>query len=70
MKKIDLHIHTLSTVSDHPFDFSLDKLIEYVESEKLEAIAITNHNLFDRNQFETIVASISIPVFPGIEIGY
>lgn len=68
MKKIDLHIHTLSTVSDHPFDFSLDKLIEYVESEKLEAIAITNHNLFDRNQFETIVASISIPVFPGIEI--
>ena len=39
-----------------------------MESEKLEAIAITNHNLFDRNQFETIAASISIPVFPGIEV--
>lgn len=68
MKKIDLHIHTISTVSDHDFQFSLDKLIEYVESEELEAIAITNHNLFDRQQYETIVASISIPVFPGIEI--
>ena len=68
MKKIDLHIHTISTISDHAFDFSLDKLIEYVESEKLEAIAITNHNLFNRQQYETIAASISIPVFPGIEV--
>lgn len=68
MKKIDLHIHTISTVSDHNFHFSLDKLIEYVENEELDAIAITNHNLFDRQQYEMIVASISIPVFPGIEI--
>ena len=68
MKKIDLHIHTISTVSDPNFHFSLDKLIEYVETEELDAIAITNHNLFDRQQYETIVASISIPVFPGIEI--
>lgn len=68
MRKIDLHVHTISTVKDSDFQFSLDKLIEYVESEVLDAIAITNHNLFDRQQYELIVASLSIPVFPGIEI--
>ena len=68
MRKIDLHLHTISTISDRSFVFSLDKLKEYIESEKLDAIAITNHNLFDRCQYEAIVASISIPVFPGIEV--
>ena len=68
MKKIDLHIHTISTVSDCDFEFSIEKLIEYVEREELEAIAITNHNLFDRQQYDTISAAISIPVFPGIEV--
>ena len=68
MKKIDLHLHTIATVSDHAFDFSIEKLIEYIENEKLDAIAITNHNVFDREQYELISASISIPVFPGIEV--
>lgn len=31
MKKLDLHIHTKKTDSDSPFEFSLDKLKEYVE---------------------------------------
>ena len=68
MKKIDLHLHTIATVSDHAFDFSIEKLIEYIENEKLDPIAITNHNVFDREQYELISASISIPVFPGIEV--
>lgn len=68
MKKIDLHLHTISTVSDHPFEFSMDSLLKYIEEEKLDAIAITNHNIFDRNQYENILKAISIPVFPGIEI--
>lgn len=68
MKKIDLHLHTISTVSDSEFDFSIEKLIEYIEVEKLEAIAITNHNMFNREQFELISSLITIPVFPGIEI--
>lgn len=68
MKKVDLHIHTVSTVSDYPFEFSLEKLIEYVQSQSLDVIAITNHNLFDEEQYRLISASLQIPVFPGIEI--
>jgi len=37
MKKIDLHIHTLSTISDSKkFDFSISKLKEYVLRRKLD----------------------------------
>lgn len=54
MKKIDLHIHTVATVSDHCFEISMDTLQRYVESKKLDAIAVTNHNLFDRKQYEEI----------------
>ena len=68
MKKLDLHIHTVSTISDRPFAFSMDCLKKYVENEGIEAIAITNHNLFDREQFEQIQRQLSIRVFPGIEV--
>lgn len=68
MKKIDLHIHTVSTVSDHPFTFSMDCLKKYIEANKVDAIAITNHNLFDRTQYEQIRNSLDIKVFPGIEV--
>lgn len=46
MKKVDLHIHTVATVSDHYFEFSMDTLQSYVECKELDAIAVTNHNLF------------------------
>lgn len=68
MKKIDLHTHTIPTVSDSHFEFSLAKLKEYVEKLELDAIAITNHNTFDRNQYFEIQNSLSISVFPGIEV--
>ena len=68
MKKVDLHIHTVATVSDHYFEFSMDTLQSYVECKELDAIAVTNHNLFDRKQYEEIREKISVPVFPGIEI--
>lgn len=68
MKKIDLHLHTVSSISDRAFDFSLDKLKEYVTNSELDCIAITNHNLFDRLQFETISSALPITVLPGIEI--
>ncbi|MBA5607375.1 PHP domain-containing protein [Duganella sp. FT3S] len=68
MKKIDLHIHTVSTQSDVPFEFSLTAFQEYVETAKLDAVAITNHDIFDSEQFRTIKNALSIPVFPGIEI--
>ncbi len=68
MKKIDLHMHTVATISDSHFDFSLDSLKRYVLESKLDAIAITNHDVFDGSQFRTIKESLTITVFPGIEI--
>ena len=68
LKKIDFHIHTVPTVCDAPFRFELSILERYVSEAALDAIAITNHNVFDRNQFEEIVAALDVVVFPGIEV--
>lgn len=68
MKKIDLHIHTIATISDKPFDFDLSKLKEYVEKLEIDCIAITNHNTFDFEQYNQIISELEIIVFPGIEI--
>lgn len=68
MKKIDLHIHTVKTVSDHEFTFSIDTLKRYVADVELDIIAITNHNVFDSSQFREIQQEISAKVLPGIEI--
>lgn len=68
MKKIDLHLHTIPSISDSNFFFSLNSLKDYVEKLEIDCIAITNHNLFDKGQFEEIVKELPIKVFPGIEI--
>lgn len=71
MKKLDLHIHTKKTVSDvNNFEFSMDKLKQYVCEMKIDAIAITNHNIFDLPQYFEIKKVLCgiCEVFPGIEI--
>lgn len=68
MKKIDLHIHTYPTASDAPFTFSMETLCKYVTDFKLDAIAVTNHNIFEKDQFDSIRSTLEIPVFPGIEV--
>ncbi|WP_375322713.1 PHP domain-containing protein [Aliivibrio logei] len=68
MNKIDLHLHTVPTISDADFTFSLSKLCEYVSTAKLDAIAITNHDMFDLEQFYQIDSAVDCVVFPGIEI--
>lgn len=68
MKKIDLHMHTVPTISDAHFNFSIEKLKEYVNSAELDAIAITNHDIFDLAQFRQIDKELDCVVFPGIEI--
>lgn len=68
MKKIDFHIHTVKAISDSMFEFDIDSLIKYVEQMEIDCIAITNHNLFDKEQFITICENLNIKVFPGIEI--
>lgn len=69
MKKIDLHIHTIATICDPAnFAFDIDELESYVEHSRLDAIAITNHNLFDRDNYREVSSKLSCAVFPGIEI--
>jgi len=68
LKKIDLHIHTVSTNGDKSFSFNIGNLKKYVSEAGLDAIAITNHNVFDGNQFRTIGKTLGVVVFPGIEI--
>lgn len=69
MKKLDLHIHTVSTQSDVSFEFDMRILEKYVKDRKIDAIAITNHNMFDLAQYKDIVLSLpNTIVFPGIEI--
>lgn len=68
MKKIDLHIHTVSTFSDNDFDFSLEKLRDYTTSARIDAIAITNHNVFDIEQFKEIASELEVIVLPGMEV--
>lgn len=68
MKKIDLHIHTKSSSQDRDFSFSKEVLQKYVSEAELSCIAITNHNLFDKNQFLEIKSALEILVLPGIEV--
>lgn len=68
MKKADLHIHTVATVRDREFIFAMDGLKQYVQDNGLDLIAITNHNIFDREQYESIIQALSIPIFPGVEV--
>jgi hypothetical protein len=68
VKKIDLHIHTVPTISDAHFIFSLDAFQRYAEESELDAVAVTNHDTFDQQQFERISRTLTATVFPGIEI--
>ena len=54
MKAVDLHIHTVKSISDSQFTFSMESLIRYVDSMKLDIIGITNHNLFVSEQLKEI----------------
>lgn len=69
MKKIDLHIHTVSTMSDRGFTYSLDVFKRYVSEARLDAVAVTNHDWFDAAQFKLIQQALTAAtVFPGIEV--
>lgn len=72
MKKIDFHIHTVpADGKDASFDFDLTKFQEYIDGLSIDAVAVTNHNLFDLDQFKTISGSLqNAVVFPGIEIDF
>lgn len=72
MKKIDFHVHTIPVDDkDANFEFDLTKFAEYASALSINAFAVTNHNIFDLEQFKKIVEALhEIVVFPGIEIDF
>lgn len=69
VKRIDFHIHTVPSIKDSHFNFSIEWLKAYVDKTKLDAIAITNHDLFNKNNFEEISEYLpNVKVYPGIEL--
>jgi predicted metal-dependent phosphoesterase TrpH len=72
MKKIDLHIHTIPVSGkDANFVFNISKFQVYVDNLSIDAVAITNHNLFDLAQFNNILSGLqNVVIFPGIEIDF
>src|SRR5690625_353164 len=71
VKRIDFHIHTVSSKKDYEFEFSLEWLRDYVSKAKLDAIAITNHDLFDKENYLEIKRSLeklNCEVYPGMEL--
>ncbi len=69
MIKIDFHIHTLPAEYETQFDFDMDTIKEYVTKAELDAIAITNHNMFNLEQYNEIADAVpDSRVYPGIEI--
>ena len=68
-KKIDFHIHTVASVKDNKFTYSPRWIQEYVKIANLDAISITNHDLFDLDNFNKVREDLpDTTVFPGIEL--
>ena len=52
------------------FEFDSNALMKHIQDNKLDAIAITNHNFFDLKNYEDVkkIVGDSAVVFPGIEV--
>lgn len=70
--KIDIHTHTKKCKSgDAPTrEISPENFCETILSTEVRIVAITNHNIFDLNQFQEIEKNLgtNAQVWPGIEI--
>lgn len=70
--KIDIHTHTKKCKSgDAPTrEITPDAFCDTVQATDVGIVAVTNHNVFDLNQFSKIVGLISddIQVWPGVEL--
>ena len=70
--KIDLHVHTVrNRFLDSDFSYKNEFLEKYVDSNNIDAIAITNHNLFDEanfNEAKEALKDSNCLVLPGIEV--
>jgi predicted ATPase len=70
--KIDIHVHTRKTKQgDAPTrEVSAEKFSKIVQSTDVKIIAITNHNVFDLEQFNQIEEGLdgAVQIWPGIEL--
>ena len=70
--KIDVHVHTRKTKKGdaHSREITPERFAEVVPSTDVKIVAITNHNLFDLEQYNAILEQVenAIQVWPGIEL--
>lgn len=68
-QRIDLHVHTLQTPLDAPFEYSRERLKKHVDDNKLDIIAITNHNLFNLENYRDAERALpNTMILPGVEV--
>lgn len=70
--KIDIHVHTKKCKQGdaETREVSASKFAEKVLSTDVKIVAITNHNVFDKEQYNDISANVNgeIQIWPGIEL--
>ena len=70
--KIDLHCHTKKTKKSDGINRNVDvtTFAKYMKDLDIKIVAITNHNLFDKKQYEEFAESVKdyTMVWPGIEL--
>ncbi len=70
--KIDIHVHTKKTKKGdaETREIEADRFHEIVSSTEVKIIAITNHNLFDIEQYRKFVTEIGddFQIWPGVEL--
>lgn len=68
--KIDLHCHTkFAKKGDVGREVSVEKFTEKMHTENVGIVAITNHNIFSRSQYNELVEkNEDILILPGIEL--
>ena len=70
--KIDIHVHTRKTKKGdaHSREITPERFAEVVLSTDVKIVAITNHNLFDLEQYNAILEQVgnAVQVWPGIEL--
>lgn len=70
--KIDFHCHTIKTKSDEADtrNVSLDTFKEKILLSEVKIVSITNHNLFDKDQYLLFKEAVkeNCQIWPGIEL--
>lgn len=70
--KIDVHVHTKKTKSGDAKtrEVTAKRFSEIVTSTDVKIIAITNHNVFDIEQYDAICSEVNdaVQIWPGVEL--